>query len=1213
MRNLKRALSLALASVMLLGMMVVGTSAASYPDVDEKDNVEAIEVLNAVKVMIGDRGNFRPDAAVNRHEMAVIMAKLVLGNEAADNYVGSHPFTDVFPWADKYVAACYENGLVSGISRTEFGGNRPLTAVQAAAMMLRALGYEDLSKGATDWRAPVTAAANRIRLFNGVASNPSVQLTRNQVAQLALNTLKSTMVDTKDNSLNISGGSGDNAFTITGGGGREYIVRASADARVAAAISDVESDGSGANGVGGYTLELGEHLYNGDLRLDDDDIDDYGRPARTWEYDGKGVGTYAKTELLRQSYTTKVTGSDMYSLLGNSMVTDANYSLEVYRDGALYTAPAGNAYTNFTKANFTRSNGKTMDNTGRGVLTEVYVDTRDKEITVAIIDTFLAKATSDYSSAREELRVNVYYPSSTVPHTLDAVDFPEITSMKEDDFMLIQWKADSRDNWGTYADYEIADVLPVEILTDKTVTQFSHDNANTTGLVTSLVTDGKTYDANAKLYYDAAELNTYDDSRLTNKTYNVYLDQYGNAIGVDLYSGEDNYVFITGFDLNGSNTATGNATASAIFLDGTMQTIRVNTKDTNDNIKAYNASVSGTAYRLWDSLTEGNATGRYGAKMNTWYTYTQDENSSVYTLKPVARDRQFATALGDGTNPGAGSFEIKSNSLFLSGYNYGEIPYNKAINDATDGYAGSGNKTTHVTRAYGDQKSVFITVGTSEDDQIGEGFYVINEVKSVYTGVQNVSIKSNDIYYKTNDGGTASVTPGENTAEPSIYALIDGNRYVIGAIVIGEDTGSNTDYAYITDYAKNEKKVDGTYYWDFDAVVNGEQKTITLKSNYSNAAQNSIHSVLASGAAGDAATNVVKPYGNQNKGYLFRLSFDKDGYVVDAKPFTDVLSASSAPSTHNGYIYSTDAAVTNWNLRPDGERVRFIKLASGATLTETVNGSSVTTNGQILSIDREGLTLYNDSQSTDIGLAVRADAKVTVIQTIRGDRKVQTYTGLKEAWDYLVDFDSRSETSKNYAGSITAILDSAGRATWLVLDSKGGTGIDQNDEPSGGSVQIEGAREEILAATSGTNKADDQIKNMPDGAFTLPSSSDADVKKTEANGGLAGGLDAGTNVEDVMFFKFTKPDGTQANTSVFVITIVSKDTNKIVWRDQMTCGASATGGAFFYAQVSKGTNSTVFHNSGTGSLATTPLAKGSYTWTVTMGGATVATDDFTIK
>ena len=54
MRNLKRALRLALASVMLMGMMVVGTSAASFPDVDSNDNIEAIDVLETVGVMIGN-------------------------------------------------------------------------------------------------------------------------------------------------------------------------------------------------------------------------------------------------------------------------------------------------------------------------------------------------------------------------------------------------------------------------------------------------------------------------------------------------------------------------------------------------------------------------------------------------------------------------------------------------------------------------------------------------------------------------------------------------------------------------------------------------------------------------------------------------------------------------------------------------------------------------------------------------------------------------------------------------------------------------------------------------------------------------------------------------------------------------------------------------------------------------------------------------------
>ena len=54
MRNLKRVLSLGMTAAMITGLMVVGTSAASYADVSTEDNVEAIEVLQSVGVMVGD-------------------------------------------------------------------------------------------------------------------------------------------------------------------------------------------------------------------------------------------------------------------------------------------------------------------------------------------------------------------------------------------------------------------------------------------------------------------------------------------------------------------------------------------------------------------------------------------------------------------------------------------------------------------------------------------------------------------------------------------------------------------------------------------------------------------------------------------------------------------------------------------------------------------------------------------------------------------------------------------------------------------------------------------------------------------------------------------------------------------------------------------------------------------------------------------------------
>ena len=105
MRNLKRALSLALASVMLVGMMVVGTSAASFSDVDSDHNVEAISVLQALGVMNGyDDGGFHPEANVTRNQMAMIICAL-LGLDGND-FTGYRPFTDVPDWAAGAVAAC---------------------------------------------------------------------------------------------------------------------------------------------------------------------------------------------------------------------------------------------------------------------------------------------------------------------------------------------------------------------------------------------------------------------------------------------------------------------------------------------------------------------------------------------------------------------------------------------------------------------------------------------------------------------------------------------------------------------------------------------------------------------------------------------------------------------------------------------------------------------------------------------------------------------------------------------------------------------------------------------------------------------------------------------------------------------------------------------------------------------------------------------------
>ena len=136
MRNLKRALSLAVASVMLLGMMVVG-SGASYVDVSSADNVEAIEVMQAVGVMVGDdQGNFNGEDPITREEMAKILcqAKQLKVTVPEKTYADD---AEIAEWAKGYVYACQEAGIMEG-SGDNFNPRDNATRAEGAAVLVRA-------------------------------------------------------------------------------------------------------------------------------------------------------------------------------------------------------------------------------------------------------------------------------------------------------------------------------------------------------------------------------------------------------------------------------------------------------------------------------------------------------------------------------------------------------------------------------------------------------------------------------------------------------------------------------------------------------------------------------------------------------------------------------------------------------------------------------------------------------------------------------------------------------------------------------------------------------------------------------------------------------------------------------------------------------------------------------------------------------------------
>ena len=596
MRNLKRALSLALASVMLLGMMVVGTSAASYPDVSAEDNVEAIEVLNAVGVMIGDRGNFRPDDGLNRHEMAVIMAKLMLGTEAADNYVGTHPFTDVVPWADKYVAACYNEGIISGTSSTTYGGSQPLTAIQAAAMMLRALGYEDLSKNATDWRTPVAAKANEIRLFKNVVSSPSAELTRNQVAQLTLNTLKSTVVTTEGQGGTVTTPDG----TVVNLGNLKYVdreVEVSTGSNVYAIALDPKAAATSTPTK--YTLQLGENLYDGDLELKNVAADDFGRPASKWVYDNEDIITVADDAT--ETYIGGVKTKDIYKDLGlSTTISSSNVTVKV--DGANGTD--GNAARDIDDSTSTKfgADGQTV---------EVFYDKNAGTVKIAIVSSYLGVVTDDDAKSDGKTGIRVHVSG------VGTKFFETEAGYAEDDVVLL-----------TMANGKIKEITG----TPKTAT----------GEVTRLGSDGAMTISGTK-YPQAAQFDVADgdvikgeSSPAVSNSYTLYLDANGCYLAaVEVEDNTDtNLVYVFDVDANdflntSDNKVERKIMATVVDMDGTHRDVPVTYTKTSDAAAAKPDVTDGNV-----GTTKTNLQNAFKGKL-AYLTY--DEDDKEYTLTVSAQ------------------------------------------------------------------------------------------------------------------------------------------------------------------------------------------------------------------------------------------------------------------------------------------------------------------------------------------------------------------------------------------------------------------------------------------------------------------------------------------------------------------------------------------------------------------------------------------------
>ena len=761
---MKKFLSLVLALVMTMSLVTVSAGAKDFTDSSKINYAEAVDVLSEAKVIDGYAdGAFNPSNTLTRGAAAKIICNLILGPTAASALVAdAAPYKDVaanHPFAG-YIAYCQKTGIISGYADGTFKPANSLTGYAFMKMLLGALGYDAANEGYTgaNWSINVAKQAISIGLNDGLKGefNGVKAVNREEACLYAFNTLNATMVE----------------YT------NQTIVIANGTVKTDKVAKDMENNARTETIKDDNKMQFAEKYFTNLEK--EPTADDFGRPANKWTYKNTDIGTYVDYSLMVAEYTNGVSGKEVYNKVGKTAMD--KYDVAAYVDG--------NDASKTILPNVAKDNKDDLTGTDTGVLTQVFVNDDEKEAVVTEINTYLGIADSDYSAKKDEADFTVYgLKKSGKVHVMDKADDGksyvsfkvsgedfDVSKVEEDDAYLF-----------TVAAGEVQTFVPAETIKGTEITSFKKGSNVTVG--------GTKYDFSKAAYYDNEALKVYtgennnDTINLKDTTYNVYLDTYGNLIGLEEVDAVDNYVFITGADENSSNLATKTTDANALFLDGTSKVIEVS-KTKGDGFD--NTTISPV--------------------INKWFTYTVDKNG-VYTLKDI-KSTGYTTALkvGQGKTQ-AGDIEIDKKHVSLDG---------------------SGD----FTKVYGNADSIYLTASLKKVTKSGNNNYaVISGVDNVTTGIKNASIKTWDDTQAKKDVDSKWNETGKNWPGVSygVYTLFKDNGYVIAAVVVGDDAAStkNLVFSHKEDVElESYDKTEDEWTWTRKVVnAKGEEIVLTEKSD----------------------------------------------------------------------------------------------------------------------------------------------------------------------------------------------------------------------------------------------------------------------------------------------------------------------------------------------------------------------------------------------
>lgn len=129
--------------VSLLLILCISFSVPAFASGSSKESTENANALYNLGLFKGTNGGYDLDTTPTRVQGLIMLIRLLGEEDEALSFDGSHIFSDVPQWADKYVGYAIEKGYTKGTSSSTFSPDLALDAKSYVTFVLRSLGYND--------------------------------------------------------------------------------------------------------------------------------------------------------------------------------------------------------------------------------------------------------------------------------------------------------------------------------------------------------------------------------------------------------------------------------------------------------------------------------------------------------------------------------------------------------------------------------------------------------------------------------------------------------------------------------------------------------------------------------------------------------------------------------------------------------------------------------------------------------------------------------------------------------------------------------------------------------------------------------------------------------------------------------------------------------------------------------------------------------------